>query len=154
MAKLLCISRSFTENTHGTSESGNICTKSSDAIGGSGFSSGGNPNVFHGMVGTLIEIFPTPIGLLDIGRTFSWLRLSTLLLTILARLRRQQQQVKRCDQQRSSAVSHDSNVTVRSGDVRRIQRSSDSSAGHAEGSAPPAPVHIRRRQLELSGSQQ
>ncbi|RYO93419.1 hypothetical protein DL766_000809 [Monosporascus sp. MC13-8B] len=67
---------------------------------------------------------------------------------------RQQQQVNRHEQQRSSAVSRDNEITVHRSDVRRIQRSSGSSAGHAAGSAPSPPTHTRRRRLELSGSQQ
>ncbi|RYP08506.1 hypothetical protein DL765_008765 [Monosporascus sp. GIB2] len=67
---------------------------------------------------------------------------------------RQQQQVNRREQQRSSAVSRGNDITLHSSDVRRIQRSSGSFAGHAEGSAPPPPTHTRRRRLELSGSQQ
>ncbi|RYP90237.1 hypothetical protein DL770_003606 [Monosporascus sp. CRB-9-2] len=112
-AKLVCISRSFTENTHGTSESGKICTKSLDVIGGSGFSSGGNPSVFPGMVVTLIEIFPTPIGLPDTGRTFSWLRLSMLLLTLLAPIQATDRLHRIVSSNRSTGVSNSARAALR-----------------------------------------
>ncbi|RYP85944.1 hypothetical protein DL769_000881 [Monosporascus sp. CRB-8-3] len=87
--------------------------ESSDTIGGSGFSSGGNPNVFPGMVVTLIEIFPTPIGLLDIGRTFSWLRLSTLLLTLLAPIQATGRPHRIIINNRSTAVSGSARAALR-----------------------------------------